>query len=61
MNLQTTGRTDNMWAEAYLDKDARYCAITVLRGDHYTQDNSTMYTFKGVHYGFSCVDIHQKI
>ena len=33
-----------MWAEAYLDKDARYCAITVLRGDHYTQDNLTMYT-----------------
>ena len=35
---------DDMWAQAYPDEDARYCAITVFRGEHYTRDNSTMYT-----------------
>jgi hypothetical protein len=36
--------TEDMWAQAYPDEDARYCAITVFRGEHYTRDNSTMYT-----------------
>ena len=36
--------TDNMWAEVYPNEDARYGAITVLRGEHYQQDDSTMYT-----------------
>ena len=33
--------TNSIWAQAYLDEDA---AITVLHGDHYNRDNSTMYT-----------------
>ena len=28
--------TDNIWAQAYPDEDARYCAITVLHGDDYS-------------------------